>query len=333
MKEIAFVDNIHEFLSTLQYPQMLLLVDENVHKNYSQLLDEFDTIVVPPGEYSKSFTLVEELIGMMLESGYQRDSLLVGVGGGVVTDITGFVASVYMRGMPFGLIPTTLLAMTDAAIGGKNGVNVGKIKNCAGTIRQPEFVTVWPDFLNTLAQKEFRNGMAEVIKHAILEGDDFMKFLFENIEKIKQKDDQILKEMIQRSADFKLSIVKQDEFDNDVRHLLNLGHTIAHALEAETRLSHGECVAAGIILDAKIAQRKELCDDNFTGMISQLMKSYELPETIPYNTEALMSKIAADKKRRENHIRYVLPVAPGDYRIVNMDESELRNHLKNFEND
>jgi 3-dehydroquinate synthase len=241
-----FVDNINNFTKSATATRMVFLIDRNVHKHYESLFEEYDIIIVPPGEHSKSLTLIDELASTLIDMGYQKDSLLVGVGGGVVTDIAGFVSSVFMRGMPFGLIPTTLLAMSDAALGGKNGVNAGGIKNCVGTIRQPEFIAVWPGFLKTLPDIEFHNGMAEIIKHALLEGDEFVQFLFDNSSEISEKDEHILIEMIQRSAKLKLSIVEQDKFDNDKRHLLNLGHTIAHALETVSSSFH----TANVLLQA-----------------------------------------------------------------------------------
>jgi 3-dehydroquinate synthase len=326
--DIEFIQDIRGFLMERSERQIILLVDGNVHKLYEPLLEEFDLIVVPPGESSKNIALIEELSGMLVDSGCQRDSLLVGVGGGVVTDIAGFVASVYMRGMSFGLVPTTLLGMCDAAIGGKNGVNAAGIKNLIGTIRQPDFIAVDTAFISTLPEAEFRNGMAEVIKHAFICGNDFVHFLKDSVSSILDKNPETLRRMIQLSANAKVVIVSQDINDNDQRHLLNLGHTIGHALESLTGNPHGECVAAGMNMEARIAVSLKLCEEHIVGMIRELSLSFGLPEHIDFNAQELMKYIAGDKKKRENHIRFIVPYAPGDCRIVKIDESVLFSQLK-----
>ncbi len=331
--DIDFIQDIQGFLMEQNAHQMILLVDGNIHKLYEPLLDEFDLIVVPPGEFSKNISLIEELSGMLVDSGCQRDSLLVGIGGGVVTDIAGFIASVYMRGMSFGLVPTTLLGMCDAAIGGKNGVNAGGIKNILGTIRQADFIAVYTGFLNTLPGDEFRNGMAEVIKHAFISGKEFMAFLSEHADEIKNKQPEILKTMIRMSADVKRSLVIQDEQDQGQRHLLNFGHTIAHALEPINGRSHGECVAAGMYIDALIANKMGLCDLQTLESLGHLISLFDLPQFMPFKTSQLMEKILGDKKRRKNVIRYILPAAPGDCRIINIDDAQFSKYLNILEHE
>jgi 3-dehydroquinate synthase len=330
---IEFIDDVAGFLRELKAHKIILLIDQHVYSFYQSEFEGFDSIIVPSGEQSKNLSLIDEIVQMLLEMDFQRDSLLIGVGGGVVTDIAGFVASVYMRGMRFGLMPTTLLGMCDAAIGGKNGVNSGNSKNMIGTIRQPEFIAVLTGFLETLPEQEFLNGMAEIIKHSIISGDDFFEFLKTNQKQILDQDKEVLRQMIQKSADIKHGIVQKDVDDQDVRHILNLGHTIAHALESLTEHLHGECVAIGMAMDSSIAKNMNLTDEDSAEKMKNLIRGYGLPVKTEFNSKALMEKISGDKKRRENHIRYVLPVAPGDCRIVNMSLDELSKHLRNLENE
>ncbi len=333
MSDITFIQHPEQFFHTLETDRLVLLIDQNVHALYERDFDEFDRIIIPQGESSKSLRLIEELIEILLEKEIHRDSLIVGIGGGVVTDITGFVATIFKRGTRFGFIPTTLLAMCDAAIGGKNGINVANFKNVAGTIRKPEFIAVDTCFLDTLSEEEFSNGMAEVIKHAIISGKDLFQFLEYHTEQILLKDKHILDEMISRSVSVKQSIADADLFDHDQRHILNLGHTLAHAFEPESGLSHGYCVAAGICIDTKIAVNSGLTDENAYKRIAGLFKKFQLPNGIEFITDHIMQKIFADKKIREGYIRYILPVSPGDCRIVNFTFDELRGHLKRIENE
>ncbi len=333
MTNIHFIGDCEIFLESLRDRQIVILIDQQVNKLYEDVFDGYDKIIVPQGEHSKRLALVEEIIEILLDLEIKKDSLLIGVGGGVVTDITGFVGSVYMRGISFGFLPTTLLAMCDAAIGGKNGVNAGGIKNVAGTINQPGFIAVWPKFLKTLPENEYQNGMAEVIKHALLAGDDFVEFLLSNSGEILRNDEKVTIEMIQRSSDFKLSVVVKDEFDNDTRHLLNFGHTIAHAIETDSGLSHGESVSVGMNADVRIAKNLGMCDDETVKRVHQLCECFHLPTNIDFQIDELMLKITGDKKGRHDHISYVLPVAPGDFKIIKFTVNELKKQINRIVNE
>ncbi len=331
--KLDFTDDISQFLSSLKKKNVFFLIDKNVNVLYNSLFSAFNCFVISSGEQAKQLKYTEKIIKRMLAYNVQRDTLLVGVGGGVVTDITGFIGSVYMRGMSFGFIPSTLLGMCDASVGGKNGVNCGLIKNIIGTINQPHFIVVWADFLKTLTENEFCNGMIEVIKHALLSGNDFVEFLLKNKNEIKTLKQPFINEMIHRSASYKFSVVMEDEQDNNIRHILNYGHTIAHALEIDSGLSHGECVAAGINIDTKISYNLGMCTKEFVHLVARLCGDYGLSDRIPFQTEDLLKKITCDKKRREDYIRYVLPISPGNCKIVNMKFEELYEYLKCIEDE
>jgi len=330
---IDFISDTRDFLLSLKQHQMVLLIDGNIQPLYESMFDDFDKIIVPHGETSKRIHLIEEIAEMLVDMGYQRDTLLVGVGGGVVTDIAGFAATVFMRGVRFGFIPTSLTGMCDAAIGGKNGVNAAGIKNLIGTIRQPEFIAVDTAFLETLQDIDFRSGMAEVIKHAFISGTDFVRFLKDSTSLILDKHPATLKKMIQLSESAKHEIVIQDVDDNDQRHLLNFGHTIGHALESLTGKSHGECVAAGMNMAARIAVNLKHCEEHIAQTIHELTLSFGLPDYIDFDAQELMKFIAGDKKKRENHIRFIIPIVPGECRIIKMDESVLFSHLKKLQSE
>ncbi|HTM92683.1 MAG TPA: 3-dehydroquinate synthase family protein, partial [Flavisolibacter sp.] len=213
--------------------EAVLLVDENVHRHFESKFKKWRVIIIPSGEKYKVQSTVDKIIRQLIELGADRRTTLVGIGGGVVTDITGYVASVYMRGIRFGFMPTTLLAMVDASIGGKNGIDVGVYKNMVGIIRQPAFLLYDLVFLNTLPEKEWKNGFAEIIKHAAIKDAAMFKELESRDLVFYMKKTKDTGELIQRNAILKSKVVQVDEFEKNERRMLNFGHTLAHAIETQ----------------------------------------------------------------------------------------------------
>src|SRR6187402_2547745 len=233
----------------------IIVTDENVYNAHTKRVKNWNCIVLKPGEEFKTQSTVDSIISQLIEYEADRKTVLVGVGGGVITDITGYVASVYMRGLRFGFIPTSLLALVDASIGGKNGIDVGVYKNMVGTIRQPAFILHDMVFLNSLPQKEWENGFAEIIKHACIRDNT----MFAELEKMSLKKYQSGKtsicRLVQRNAMIKAGIVKRDEFEKNERRLLNFGHTLGHALENQYQLMHGQAVAIGMAYACNISEQ------------------------------------------------------------------------------
>ncbi len=229
----------------------IIITNEHLGHLYPELVKEHKTLLVPPTESSKDTSTIASLAKQLLQMEVTRQTTIIGVGGGVVTDITGFLASTYMRGVPFGFVPTTLLGMVDAAVGGKNGVNVGMNKNILGTIRQPGFVLYDTRFLNTLPDDEWSNGFAEVIKYAcIFDAELFAELGEHNISFYKDQNDDALATLIERCVAWKNKTVAEDERETGTRKLLNFGHTAAHAIENLYELPHGKAVGIGIVIAA-----------------------------------------------------------------------------------
>jgi len=275
-------------------------------------------------EKDKTLATVERLIAQLLELQADRDTLLIGVGGGIVTDITGFVAGIYKRGLRFGLVPTTLLAQVDAAIGGKNGVNFDRYKNMVGTFRQAEFVYIDTDFLQTLPARELRCGAAEMLKTFLLadaQAYGEAVLCFRNIAQAGDGTDPakaqvVPTRLVRRAGEIKFSLVEQDPEDHGVRQLLNLGHTFGHAIEkCSTLYEHGEAVAIGIVMAARMACRKGLMKPEEAERIKEDFQAVGLPVEPPVPEEELHAAILQDKKRTGTTLRFVLPVTIGKAKL------------------
>lgn len=310
----------------------IFITDSKVHGLYASFFEGKDTIVVKEGEASKSLVSVEEIIGRLIAFEAGRDVLLIGVGGGVVTDITGFVAAVYLRGVSFGFMPTTLLAMVDAAIGGKNGVNTGLYKNMIGTVRQPEFILYDQSFLASLPNKAWCNGFAEVIKYACI----FDTPLFEELERndvvFYQNNADELSALIRRCAGWKNKTVVEDEHEKNIRKLLNFGHTAGHALENKYHLGHGAAVAIGMVIACGISEELAALGKEVKQRLKALLLRYGLPVGLDYNHNEVMEILKADKKRNAGGIDYILLTEIGHAVIQKVDFKTIAKHLANTNN-
>ena len=257
-------------------------------------------------ESDKTLATVERIVSELLALEADRDTMLLGVGGGITTDITGFVAAVYKRGLPFGFVPTTLLSQVDAAIGGKNGVNFDRYKNMVGTFRQPEFVYIDTDLLQTLPRRELLCGAAEMLKTFLLADakayeEAVAHFSGPEPEKVPQW-------MVRRAGEIKCDFVEQDPEDHGVRKLLNLGHTFGHAIEkCSTQYEHGEAVAIGIVMAARLAADKGLLDPETAARIRADFQAVGLPVEPPVPEAELRAAMLQDKKRSGSSLCFVLP--------------------------
>ncbi len=281
-----------------------LITDENILAAHSKKFKGWQTIVIKPGENHKVQATVDKIILQLIESGADRSSLLVGVGGGVITDLTGYIAAIYMRGIQVGFVPTSLLAMVDAAIGGKNGIDVGVYKNMAGTIRQPSFLIYDLSFLETLPEAEWRNGFAEIIKHAAIKSPALFRELENNDGGTYRKKRKLLEALVTENMLIKSRLVQKDEFEKGERKLLNFGHTLGHALENQYNLAHGEAVAIGMVYAAKFSEA--LLGFKNAASIKKLVEQYGLPSDISFDREKIMQVLSRDKKKNLDEVHYVL---------------------------
>lgn len=282
----------------------VLVTDENVYRAHQKKFKGWSTIIIKAGEAFKVQATVDSIVEQLLHRKADRQTVLVGVGGGVVTDITGYAASIFMRGISFGFVPTTLLAMVDASIGGKNGIDVGHYKNMVGTIRQPHFLLYDVKLLKTLPPAEWCNGFAEVIKHAAIKDVRLFKELEEQSLKGYQKKEGQLLKLVQRNALLKTGVVQGDEFEKGERKLLNFGHTLGHALENQYNLMHGEAVAVGMVFAAKLS--KSLIGFKQGDRLKKVIQKYGLPTDADYKKDPTFALISSDKKKIDDQMQFVL---------------------------
>jgi len=307
---------------------IIILTDENVYSHHASKLDAYPVIRFPAGEKHKNQATADRLIQELIKLGANKDSFLVGVGGGVVTDITGYVAAVYMRGLPFGFVPTSILAMVDAALGGKNGVDVGVYKNMVGTIRQPEFIFYDYSFLQTLPVKEWVNGFAEIIKHACIKD----ALLFSVLERYSlhdyQADKTLSAELIEKNVEIKLKIVAADELEKGERKLLNFGHTIGHAIENLHHIPHGHAVSIGMVAACNLSE--ELNDLHFeeAARIVKLLARYHLPVDVETVHEKVFDVLKMDKKRHSQGVHFILLKRIGEAEMIYVSLADLEKHFK-----
>jgi 3-dehydroquinate synthase len=300
------------------------------HLNY--LLNHLKTkelkiITLPDGEEYKNYESIEYALDRLFDAKYDRNSIIIAFGGGVIGDMSGFAASIFLRGIKFIQIPTTLLAMVDSSVGGKTGINNKYGKNLIGSFYQPEAVYIDTHFLSTLPKREFAAGMAEVIKMAVM----FDKEFFENLEKGALS----IEEIIKRSVEIKADVVNQDEKEKGIRSVLNYGHTFGHVIENLTNYKtylHGEAVAIGMIMANELSIELGYLTQQENERIKALLKKYDLPTTFKIkNEEEFYEHFFADKKTMNNKIKFIIPEHIGKYKIVqNVDKEIILKVLRKF---
>lgn len=308
----------------------IIITDTNVRALYHQLFSDFKAVItIPTGESHKNFSTILSITQQLLQHEAHRKTFLLGVGGGMVTDITGFIASVYMRGMPFGYAPTTLLGMVDASIGGKNGINIGQQKNLLGTVNQPDFILYDANFLNTLSDEEWSNGFAEVIKYACLFDKELFAELAERDIQYYKNDSAATSALIARCADWKNKIVLADERENGMRKLLNFGHTAGHAFETVCNIPHGHAVALGMLVACQLSEDYGL-NQTVGKQLHTLLQQYRLPTIIKADVGQLMRVLTMDKKRDKDGIDFILLKEVGKGEIQNITFDSISQVLTNF---
>ncbi len=267
------------------------------------------------GESSKTLATCVGLAEQMLERGADRSSGIIALGGGVVGDVAGFLASIYMRGIPCVQVPTTLLAQVDSSIGGKTGVDLEAGKNMLGTFFQPRAVFIDLAFLDTLAPREFANGLAEIVKYGIIEDPELLAAIEEGAEALQRRDPAFLERLVSASCRIKKGVVEIDETEKGLRRILNFGHTVGHAIEAESQYAvpHGEAVAMGMAAAALISERQRYLSAGDQERIVSVIERAGLPVRIPQtlDTERILSHLRMDKKKRDGRIHFVLLRKPG----------------------
>lgn len=308
--------------------RVVVITDREAERAAGQRIAPWPRLRIGQGEGIKNLKTVAALYDGLLELGADRETFILGVGGGIVTDVAGFTASTWMRGVRFGFVPTTLLAQVDASVGGKNGVNVGGFKNMAGTFTQPEFVILDASLLDTLPDREFRAGLAEAIKAAVI-GDPQLFELLEGTDfETLRRDPALTEAVVARAVAVKAAIVGRDEREAGERRLLNLGHTVAHALERCTPArTHGEAVAIGLAAVARAAVQVTGLRAAEADRIVALLVRYGFDLTPPVGREALAEAMRHDKKAAADTLHAVYPTAIGRCTVRRMPLSEFESSL------
>jgi len=279
------------------------------------------------GEASKNLTTYAALQSGLARLGFDRKDGVIALGGGVTGDLAGFVASSYMRGIPFVQIPTTLLSQVDSSVGGKTGVDIAEGKNLVGTFYQPRVVYIDPRVLASLPREEFVGGMAEVIKHGVIRDREFFDYLGSHRQAILSRETEAVEKIISASCRIKAEVVAADEQESNLRRILNYGHTIGHAVEAVSNFSiiHGRAVAIGMVAAARIARCRGMLAEAEVEMIAAILSDYGLPTEIPaeMDREKIKYYILRDKKITSGKVAYVLPVTIGEVVVTDAVEEEV----------
>ncbi|MFC1830288.1 3-dehydroquinate synthase [Thermodesulfobacteriota bacterium] len=302
---------------------VIIISDANVCRFYRNDFPVKEIIQIGAGEAVKTLDTVSYIYEKLLELEADRSSFIVGIGGGIVCDIAGFVASTYLRGVRFGFVSSTLLSQVDASVGGKNGVNFGGYKNMVGVFNQPEFVICDTAMLKTLPESEVLCGFAEIVKHAAIADVDLLTYIEDHCEKALALDTDVIEKLVYDSVVIKSSIVNRDEKEKGERRKLNFGHTFGHAIEKTTAVPHGEAVSAGMVLASALSEQRGSLSAGDAQRIEKLLARLKLPTRLQVDREMVLEALRKDKKRERDSIHFVLLQGLGNAFVEEIPIKEL----------
>lgn len=322
----------------------LVITDRNVesphavavHQSLSKAGWKAKLLVIDSGEKSKSIDVISSMYDKLVDLEADRRTMVVAVGGGVIGDAAGFAAATYARGLPFVQVPTTLLSHVDSSVGGKVGINHPKAKNLIGAFHQPLGVYCDTSTIDTLPDREYRSGLAEVVKYGVILDAEFFAYLEKHVDELNRRDPDALRHVIARSCRLKANVVEQDEYERTgLRAVLNYGHTFAHAYEALAgygELLHGEAVAIGMVDAARLAARRKLIDESIVNRQTQLLESLGLPTSrrnvVSASADEIIGRMRLDKKTQSGKLRFVLPTKLGHVELMgDIPEADVREVL------
>ena len=328
--EIFVGKNWESVAELLPESGVVIITDDNVKRIYGKKFPQVPVFSVTPGESSKKLAVVENLAEKLLDKGIDRSGFILAVGGGVVCDIAGFLASIYMRGIRCGYVSTSLLSQVDASTGGKNGVNLGGTKNMLGNIRQPEFVICDTEMLLTLSEQEYLSGLAELIKTAVIGDIDLFDLIERSHKDVMVRNVNLLTSLVSKSVNFKASIVSLDEKETGIRRILNFGHTYGHAVEMQMSVKHGFAIATGMELSTEFSFSKGLISVAEKDRIISLLKSFDLIGDHNIPDDQLERLILHDKKKTGLNIHFVFTEGIGKAIVKKIPAIELVDFYKRF---
>ncbi len=314
------IDNLKQYVDP---HRTVIITDSTVARLYQKQFPACPIISIDSGEQIKTLETVATIFRQLVEIEADRSSVILGIGGGIVCDVAGFVASTYMRGIPFGFVSTTLLSQVDASVGGKNGVNFGGYKNMVGVFSQPEFVVCDMMLLKTLPFREIQCGFAEIIKHGAIADGRMLDFLENHRDAALDLDSAIIEHLVYRSVEIKAGVVTRDEREQGERRKLNFGHTFGHAIEKLTGIPHGEAVGIGMVLAATLSVQKGLLPPTDAQRLERIVESYGLPVRPPVDAQSMLAAMRKDKKREGARIHFVFLDALGSARVEEIPFDEL----------
>ncbi len=345
--DIVFTDNFDglyqnvDSILNLSGKKVCIVTESNVSGYYLEEVKEcfkddcefVGDFTFAAGEASKNLDVVRDLYEYLIINKFERRDILIALGGGVVGDLTGYAAATYLRGVDFIQVPTSLLSQVDSSIGGKTGVDFDSYKNMVGAFHMPKLVYINVNTLKTLNRREYLSGMGEVVKYGIIRDKEFFDWIVNNSEKIKSLDYDTVKTMVYRSCDNKRAVVEEDPTEQGIRAYLNYGHTLGHAIEklSDFKYLHGECVAIGGILAAKIAYDLGDIDEAQYNSIKDAYYLFECPDITDYDIEAVIATTKSDKKMSKGQIKFILIRSIGDaYISHNVTDDDMRKVLKEY---
>jgi 3-dehydroquinate synthase len=314
------LENLKQYLPVTM---PIIITDTNVEKHWGHHFPPGAVITIDTGEEIKTLDTVSFLYEKLLELDADRASFVVGIGGGIVCDIAGFVASTYMRGIRFGFVSTTLLSQVDASVGGKNGVNFGGYKNIVGVFSQPEFVICDQNLLQTLAPREFQGGFAEIVKHGAIADEHLFEYLEKNWARALEHDPEVIEKVVHDSVIIKSTIVNRDATEQGERRKLNFGHTLGHAIEKVLQVPHGEAVSAGMVLASELSEKKGYLQPEDSNRLSSLLEKFRLPVRFEFNREKVFAAIRKDKKREGDNLKFIFLKKIGEAVVNQISIQEL----------
>jgi len=314
------IKNLEQYLPS---SKTVIITDENVKHHYQNYFPDVPVITIGTGEKIKTLTTIKFILRELINYSCDRSTFIVGIGGGIVCDITGFAASVFLRGVHFGFVSTSLLSQVDASVGGKNGVNLDSYKNMVGVFNQPDFVICDINMLNTLPATQISNGLAEIVKHALIFDKHLFSFIEHNREKALALNHDTIFRLVDDSIRIKSAIVELDEKESGERRKLNFGHTIGHAIEKIDHTSHGRAVAMGMVAAAEISQRKGFLAHKDVLRIRDLIGGLHLPADLNYHADEMIQAAARDKKKHGSSMFYILLEKIGRARVEQLSLDEL----------
>ncbi len=320
----VIVDSVEQVTDS-PYQNPIIVTDENVAKHHlDKMQDIFNarSVIIPAGEEYKNLETISRLWKAFLENGLDRKSTVIALGGGVVSDLTGFAAATYMRGINWVAVPTTLLAMVDASIGGKTGFDLPEGKNLIGSFHPPRLVLADPSLLLTLSDRELRSGMAEVVKHGVISDPALFELCQHDLAWVQSN----LEEIVKRAMAVKIRVIEEDPYEKGIRAFLNLGHTVGHAVElvSKFQLSHGEAISIGMVVEAQYADRVGLAGSGLVEALESTLSNLGLPIRIPDGMPhaEIIRAMRVDKKKTAQAICFALPVEIGKVELVEVNDLE-----------